>query len=155
MVGNERAIALFAPSFRSIKLYRDGRIEYQGKSGSVIGATARVDASGRRRSFRDDTREVILRIDGPGVTIAASLPVNGLQAHRQARQFAGIVNDLAMELGEPPPPPATPSPPPPPAPGSDLLDQLERLGRLRESGVLTEDEFQAQKAALLMPRSEP
>jgi hypothetical protein len=31
----------------------------------------------------------------------------------------------------------------------DALDQLERLGRLRESGVLTEAEFQAKKAELL------
>jgi Bacterial PH domain/Short C-terminal domain len=31
----------------------------------------------------------------------------------------------------------------------DMLDQLERLGRLKEQGVLTEDEFQAQKAKIL------
>jgi hypothetical protein len=30
-----------------------------------------------------------------------------------------------------------------------LIGQLERLGKLRESGVLTEDEFQEQKTALL------
>jgi hypothetical protein len=31
----------------------------------------------------------------------------------------------------------------------DAIDQLERLGRLRASGVLTEAEFQAKKAELL------
>ena len=37
-----------------------------------------------------------------------------------------------------------------PAPAAmDLLTQLERLGKLRETGVLTEDEFQAQKDRLL------
>jgi hypothetical protein len=30
-----------------------------------------------------------------------------------------------------------------------LIGQLERLGKLRDSGVLTEDEFQEQKTALL------
>jgi hypothetical protein len=36
-----------------------------------------------------------------------------------------------------------------------LMARLERLGKLRDSGVLTEDEFQAQKTALLRatPRS--
>jgi hypothetical protein len=30
-----------------------------------------------------------------------------------------------------------------------LIGRLERLGKLRDSGVLTEDEFQAQKKAVL------
>lgn len=33
--------------------------------------------------------------------------------------------------------------------GSDLLAQLERLGKLREQGLLTEEEFAAAKAQLL------
>jgi hypothetical protein len=32
---------------------------------------------------------------------------------------------------------------------TELLDKLERLGRLRTSGVLTDDEFEAHKAKLL------
>jgi hypothetical protein len=150
MVGKERPVALFSPSVRSIKLYRDGRIEYLGTSGSVVGATARVEASGSRRTFLDDTRKVVLRIDGPRVTIAAPLPVNGFHAHDQAREFAEIVNDLAMQLAGSTRAPSAPPPPPPPW-EPDLLDRLERLGRLRDSGVLTEDEFQAQKAALVRP----
>jgi Short C-terminal domain len=154
MPNKERPLALFSPSFRSIKLYRDGRIEYRGKSGSVIGATARVDESGTRRSYRDDTREVVLSIEGPQVAIVAPLPVNGLQAHRQAREFAALVNQTAMELGGSPtvPPPRAPLTRPPRA---DLIDQLERLGKLRDSGVLTEDEFQELKASLLRPPAEP
>ena len=35
------------------------------------------------------------------------------------------------------------------APADDMLDQLERLGQLRASGVLTEEEFAAQKARIL------
>jgi hypothetical protein len=37
----------------------------------------------------------------------------------------------------------------PPAATDDVLAQLERLGKLRDGGVLTEDEFAAQKARLL------
>jgi ribosomal protein L7/L12 len=36
-----------------------------------------------------------------------------------------------------------------PAPRVDVIDQLERLGKLRDSGVLTTEEFEAQKAGLL------
>jgi hypothetical protein len=161
MNGRERPIAAFAPSLRSIKVYPSGLIKYQGKSGSVVGATARVDASGSKQGRRD-TREVFLRIEGPDVAIVAQLPVNGVQAQKQARHFAAIINEVATELGGAPGPssssswstsapaePDRPRPEPDQAPPADLLEQLERLGRLRDSRVLNEDEFQAQKAALL------
>jgi len=38
---------------------------------------------------------------------------------------------------------------PPAAPAPDVLDQLDRLGRLRERGVLNDEEFAAEKARLL------
>lgn len=165
MAGKERPVATFTPALRSIRLYRSGRIEYQGKPGSVIGATARVDSSGSRERFRD-TRRVILRIDGPRVAIAARLPANAWQQIRQAREFAARVNEIATGVaeatprGEPAPRnEATPGPttPPPRGPPAtvDLLDQLERLGTLRDSGVLTEGEFQELKARLIGPTAEP
>ncbi|AGL18434.1 SHOCT domain-containing protein [Actinoplanes sp. N902-109] len=50
----------------------------------------------------------------------------------------------------PPPPPGWPlyrtEPPPRPA---DPIDQLRRLGELRDLGILTDDEFAAKKAELL------
>ena len=54
----------------------------------------------------------------------------------------------------PPPPPATAPPPEPPqtAPVDDVrapLDQLATLGQLREQGVLTDAEFDEQKARIL------
>jgi Short C-terminal domain len=42
-----------------------------------------------------------------------------------------------------------PAPAPPPAPAPDPLEQLTTLGQLRDSGVLTEAEFEAQKAKIL------
>ena len=39
--------------------------------------------------------------------------------------------------------------PPPPDPQAQMLDQLKQLGDLHASGVLTDDEFAAQKAKLL------
>ncbi|WP_246051154.1 SHOCT domain-containing protein [Nocardioides guangzhouensis] len=48
-----------------------------------------------------------------------------------------------------------PPPPPPPAAApvdsgtDDMIEQLQKLGQLRDSGVLTDAEFEAQKAKLL------
>ena len=45
------------------------------------------------------------------------------------------------------------APPPQPAPAAaqevDVVSQLERLGALKEQGILTEEEFAAQKSKLL------
>ena len=39
--------------------------------------------------------------------------------------------------------------PAPPPPAADPIEQLTKLGELRDKGVLTEEEFAAQKAKLL------
>ena len=51
-----------------------------------------------------------------------------------------------------------PAPPPPPAaPQVDMVEQLRKLGELRDAGILTEEEFAAQKAkaARRLNRSPP
>jgi hypothetical protein len=48
-----------------------------------------------------------------------------------------------------PPPPQVVYTQAPPAPEEDVITQLERLGALKAQGILTEEEFQAQKAKLL------
>jgi Short C-terminal domain/Domain of unknwon function (DUF3824) len=48
----------------------------------------------------------------------------------------------AYQQAPPPPPPAAP-------PENDMLDQLKQLGELHAAGVLTDDEFAAQKAKIL------
>lgn len=172
MAPKERPVAVIAPSLRSIKLYADGRIDYQGKSGSVIGATARIERSGEKHRLRD-TRKVVLRIDGPRVAIAAPLPPASIQFNRYAESFVAQVNKISQEISGSASDPAVRSEPDPPTtidlstpvngsaptaaaahePDMESIDvligQLERLGTLRDSGVLTEDEFQEQKAALL------
>jgi len=50
---------------------------------------------------------------------------------------------------DPPPMPSDSAGPSPPAP--NITTELERLAELRARGVLTEDEFQAQKARILRP----
>ena len=90
-------------------------------------------------------------------------------AERDAHAAAQRSDAYAQETGAPPayaPPPtqygappqqvyAAPpepqyAPPPPAAPSqADVINQLKQLGELRDAGVLTEDEFAAQKAKLL------
>jgi hypothetical protein len=39
--------------------------------------------------------------------------------------------------------------PPPASSGDDMLEQLAKLGQLHDNGVLTDQEFEAQKAKIL------
>ncbi|MGZ8612610.1 MAG: SHOCT domain-containing protein, partial [Actinomycetota bacterium] len=61
----------------------------------------------------------------------------------------------ASEVDQRPPTPVTApaaAPPPAPAPGGtapNVTTELERLAELRAKGILTEEEFQAQKARIL------
>ncbi len=71
-----------------------------------------------------------------GTATGVSNRVSRRQASRWAQQ------EPQQEEAEQPqaaPPPAAPDP----------LDRLKELGELRDSGVLTEEEFQAQKAKVL------
>jgi hypothetical protein len=77
---------------------------------------------------------------------------NAEQAQAEAEQNAQI-NDLQQQqqAAAPPPPPqqAYAPPPPEPAAGPSLLDQLNQLDALHQSGALTDNEFTAAKAKLL------
>ena len=51
----------------------------------------------------------------------------------------------------PPPAPVAPASAPAPAPGDDLVSKLTELANLRDSGVLSEEEFEQAKALVLNP----
>ena len=73
-----------------------------------------------------------------GTATAVSNRVSRRQADRWSQQEAQYYE-------EPAPPPA----PPAGAAQPDKLEQLKQLGELKSSGVLTEAEFEAQKAKIL------
>jgi hypothetical protein len=58
-----------------------------------------------------------------------------------------------MEPEAYPPPEAAPAPaaelPPAPAPAADPYEELKKLGDLHAQGILTDEEFAAQKAKIL------
>ncbi|GGN77395.1 hypothetical protein GCM10010112_50370 [Actinoplanes lobatus] len=79
-----------------------------------------------------------------GTATAVSNRVSRRQAGRWAQQ-APPPQQQYYESAPPPPPP----PPPPVDDTSAQLEQLQRLGELKAQGVLTEQEFQEQKARIL------
>jgi hypothetical protein len=88
------------------------------------------------------------------VVAGTATAVSGRVARRQAMRYAGQDQQIAANRGAgyaqgyesvaaPPPAPA----PAPAAP--DLVQQLKELASLKDQGILTEEEFAAQKAKLL------
>jgi hypothetical protein len=80
--------------------------------------------------------------------------VHGRVQRRQDRKFAerdaetAATRDQAYAEQTAPPPAGAPAAPAAPT-TSDRLEQLKSLGELKQSGVLTDAEFEAQKAKIL------
>ncbi len=87
-----------------------------------------------------------------GTATAVSNRVSRRQANRWSQQY-----DEQPQYYEPPPqqyapaapPPAPPAPPPAAPAPPDLVTQLKQLAELKAQGILTDAEFEAQKAKLL------
>ena len=99
-------------------------------------------------------------------TVAVASSVHGRIQRRQQARWAGQDQGNAVAAPAPPPPYAAPAQPPqayaepvppPQAPAaqaqpvamSDRLAQLKELGELLSAGVLTQAEFEQQKARIL------
>jgi hypothetical protein len=73
--------------------------------------------------------------------------VSGRVQHRQARRWA---QQEAPAETQPEPTYAAPPPAPAPAaPAADPIQQLKDLAALKQQGILTDEEFAAQKAKIL------
>ncbi|WP_107765220.1 SHOCT domain-containing protein [Nocardioides terrigena] len=92
------------------------------------------------------------------VVAGTATAVSGRVQRRQAEKYAGrdaqiyadrqAAYDQQTYDQQPPPPAAAP---PAAAPQVDIVSQLKSLAELRDQGILTEDEFTAQKAKILGP----
>jgi hypothetical protein len=74
-----------------------------------------------------------------GTATTVSNRVSRRQGQRWAQQ------EEAQQAQQAPPAPVAAAP----AAGDSVIDQLRELGELKEQGILTEEEFAAQKAKLL------
>ena len=84
-----------------------------------------------------------------GTAQATRHVVNRHAAKRDARAYSEAQQQVqGQQVVYAAPPPAAPAPAAP-APQEDSIAQLERLGALKAQGILTEEEFAAQKAKIL------
>jgi Short C-terminal domain len=82
-----------------------------------------------------------------GTATAVSNRVSRRQAGRWAAQEPQYQEPQYQEQYAPPP--QYQAPPPPADDTDDLIAQLEKLGALRDKGILTDEEFAQQKARLI------
>ena len=85
-------------------------------------------------------------------TVARTAVVAGTATTVSNRVSRRQANKWGQQEAAQAPPEAAPAPvaaAPAPAAGPSMIDQLKELGELKEQGILTEDEFAAQKAKLL------
>jgi hypothetical protein len=138
-------VAEWSPGLGSTyRVYADGTLQRatEGTGGeaviddSIVGATARVERFGGRMFLRD-TRRVFLTIRGPRVNV--SVEIDRYVGVGAAQGFAAQVNQIAQELASRAPAPASGS----------ITDQIRRLAELRDSGVLTAEEFERAKKRVL------
>ena len=78
--------------------------------------------------------------------VAVASSVHGRIQRRQQQRWAA---QDQMAAGAAPPPSAPAAAPAPPADMGDRLAQLKQLGELLSAGVLTQAEFEQQKAKIL------
>ena len=93
------------------------------------------------------------------VIAGTATAVSGRVQRRQAEKYtqrdaqiyadrnAAYQQDVQQQYAPPPPPPQAAAPAP--AAGGDMIEQLKQLGDLHAQGILTDEEFAAQKAKLL------
>ena len=94
-----------------------------------------------------------------GTATATRNAVNRHSAQKDAAAYTDAMSSAQAQSAPPPqqyapPPEAYAAPPqqvapPPPAQAQDPIEQLERLGALKAQGLLTDEEFNAQKAKIL------
>ena len=83
------------------------------------------------------------------VVAGSAAAVSGRSRVHQAGQAQEAADAEAYEQ-QVAAPPANAAPPPPGPPSSgEVIDQLKELAELRDQGVLTDEEFDAQKARVL------
>jgi Short C-terminal domain len=78
-----------------------------------------------------------------GTATAVSNRVSRRQANRWSQQ-GGYVEEPQQQYEPAPAPPAAPA-----APAADPIEQLKQLAELKNQGILTDQEFAAQKAKIL------
>jgi hypothetical protein len=78
------------------------------------------------------------------VVAGTATAVSNRVSRRQANRWSQQGGDYEQPAQEPPPPAPAAA-----APAADPIEQLKELGALHQQGILTDEEFAAQKAKIL------
>lgn len=84
-----------------------------------------------------------------GTATATRGAVNRRQAKKNANAYSNAYSQTYAQQAPPPQQQYVEAVPAPAAPEEDMISQLERLGALHAQGILTDEEFAAQKAKIL------
>lgn len=109
----------------------------------------------RRRAVRPMRPSLVGTAARTAVIAGTATAVSGKVAANQAAKAqaaAAAAAPVAPAPAAAPPVAEAPAAPAAPAAGGltdELIDQLKKLGELRDAGILTDDEFQAKKTQLL------
>jgi len=76
------------------------------------------------------------------VVAGTATAVSNRVSRRQANRWSQQEYEQQQQYQEPPPPPPAPA-------AEDPIAKLKELGELHEQGILTDEEFAAQKAKIL------
>ena len=120
---------------------------YAAEPTGMFSITGMADPSG---SPGTASGQVVLdNIENPYAVVDILTPLisearNKKTIERQSQYLHVNPGTAGAAFGAPPPAPAAPA-----APQTDMVDQLRKLGELRDAGILTEEEFAAQKAKIL------
>jgi Short C-terminal domain len=97
--------------------------------------------AGGPRDYVTDTRELYLLVEGPDWAYSAEAPPDWGLAARRFAQLVHVLSRIRAQAQPPPEPSAEDQ--------AGTLTQLKMLGELRDTGVLTPEEFAEQKARIL------
>jgi hypothetical protein len=88
-----------------------------------------------------------------GTATATANAVNRHAQNKAAEKEQAAANEAQQAAAPPPPAPVAPAPAPAPAnaAGDDVVSKLTELAKLRDSGVLSQEEFEQAKALVLNP----
>jgi hypothetical protein len=137
-------------------VFRLAKASHHAKSGVLAVTSERVlwhHAAPIGRTLIDQRYERISSVKAHTGVIGASLVVNAggdewmlqnVYPKEAVDQIAGMIRSEAQNRQAPANQPPVPQPQAP-----DVMDQLKKLGELRDAGVLTSEEFEAKKADLL------
>jgi hypothetical protein len=137
------------------EVFRLAKASHGGKTGVLAVTNERVlwyHAAPIGRTLIDQRHDRISSVKAHKGVIGASLVVNAggdewtlrnVYPKEAVDQIAQVIRDEAQSRNMPVAVPV------PPAQAPDLMDQLKKLGELRDAGVLTNEEFEAKKSDLL------